>query len=458
DIQSRLLRTLGPTFLKRGWNFDVEIMGTVRDWAKLAPDRVTFKNCFKTRKFEEDKDTVPVVGMKNLGDHVNAMWQDVAKMEQVIFPNNQQIYVIYKEFLEHGYKGALGTVLIKFPHRDGTRSIPAGSVGLVDGFAKIMVMLSVVLFIKELELLDQALEDPTLRKTLQRRTLEQYVQDHQDKSRNALQKSLQAAFAAWKEELAADQAAFAAEKLALPGYQLVVSSDDHVSAGTSFVRATMEAFSLPTEKGCCLVDLFGYDGTPMLACLEELCEGKNCCVGTVCLDASGSSLSTRVANKVFDAARSKKVKLNAFPDISSLVASLKRGHAVESTTTYRVTARQNDRLVIVKNLAEKWLNEESTSDEAKRIIEQHNKEHNANGEYMTASAPAVEPPPKRVKLEEDATDVQKNSSRWFSFDVKKDDLIFLERKSVPESLRQMECVESVMSVQSILSDLEDQGE
>lgn len=168
---------------------------------------------------------------------------------------------------------------------------------------------------------------------------------------------------------------------------------------------------------------------------QELCEGKNCCVGTVCLDASGSSLSTRVANKVFDAARSKKLKLNAFPDISSLVASLKRGHAVESTTTYRVTARQNDRLVIVKNLAEKWLNEESTSDEAKRIIEQHNKEHNANGEYMlttddgtgallfcsvmfssfsqrprrtpaslsscrTASAPAVEPPPKRVKLEE----------------------------------------------------------
>lgn len=61
-------------------------------------------------------------------------------------------------------------------------------------------------------------------------------------------------------------------------------------------------------------------------------------------------------------------------------------------------------------------------------------------------------------LLQDATDVQKNSSRWFSFDVKKDDLIFLERKSVPESLRQMECVESVMSVQSILSDLEDQGE
>ncbi|CAK9103440.1 Uncharacterized protein SCF082_LOCUS48319, partial [Durusdinium trenchii] len=242
----------------------------------------------------------------------------------------------------------------------------------------------------------------------QGRTLEQYVQDHQDKSRNALQKSLQAAFAAWKEELAADQAAFAAEKLALPGYQL------------------------------------------------ELCEGKNCCVGTVCLDASGSSLSTRVANKVFDAARSKKLKLNAFPDISSLVASLKRGHAVESTTTYRVTARQNDRLVIVKNLAEKWLNEESTSDEAKRIIEQHNKEHNANGEYMTASAPAVEPPPKRVKLEE-ASD-QTISKLVNPFDVKKDDLIFLERKSVPESLRQMECVESVMSVQSILSDLEDQGE
>lgn len=32
----------------------------VRDWSKMAPDTVTFKNCFKIRKQDDDKDTTPV--------------------------------------------------------------------------------------------------------------------------------------------------------------------------------------------------------------------------------------------------------------------------------------------------------------------------------------------------------------------------------------------------------------
>ena len=47
----------------------------------------------------------------------------------------------------------------------------------------------------------------------QDRAVEEYVQEHQDRSRNALQKSVEAAFHSWAEDLKADQAQFMAEKL-----------------------------------------------------------------------------------------------------------------------------------------------------------------------------------------------------------------------------------------------------
>ena len=51
----------------------------------------------------------------------------------------------------------------------------------------------------------------------QGRAVEEYVQEHQDRSRNALHKSLLAAFSSWQEDLKADEAQFMAEKLVCPG-------------------------------------------------------------------------------------------------------------------------------------------------------------------------------------------------------------------------------------------------
>lgn len=45
------------------------------------------------------------------------------------------------------------------------------------------------------------------------RTMESFVHQHQDKSRNALNKAHEASFVAWVEELKADQSQFASEKL-----------------------------------------------------------------------------------------------------------------------------------------------------------------------------------------------------------------------------------------------------
>ena len=43
--------------------------------------------------------------------------------------------------------------------------------------------------------------------------IDQYVSEHQDRARDAHAKSLQAAFAAWQEDLAADQSKFEADRI-----------------------------------------------------------------------------------------------------------------------------------------------------------------------------------------------------------------------------------------------------
>lgn len=55
---------------------------------------------------------------------------------------------------------------MKFPFRDGTRTIYPHSVGIVDGFCKVICMLAIVAFCKELELTHDELDDPVLSATL----------------------------------------------------------------------------------------------------------------------------------------------------------------------------------------------------------------------------------------------------------------------------------------------------
>lgn len=51
--------------------------------------------------------------------------------------------------------------------------------------------------------------------------MEQYVAEHQDRSRNALNKSLEAAFLSWQEDLRADQAQYMNDKIVSP--RLIIS-------------------------------------------------------------------------------------------------------------------------------------------------------------------------------------------------------------------------------------------
>lgn len=85
------------------------------------------------------------------------------------YPSNVQYSKHFLEFLHYGYKAHLGACEVKFPHRerDGSRQILPHSVGIVDGFCKIIIMMSIVSFCKELELSEEDLSHPVLSATLQ---------------------------------------------------------------------------------------------------------------------------------------------------------------------------------------------------------------------------------------------------------------------------------------------------
>lgn len=70
------------------------------------------------------------------------------------------------EFLRYGYKSSIGNMETKFPLRDSTRQILPFAVGLTDGFCKLILMMSIVGFCKELDFGKEELEDPQLRMVL----------------------------------------------------------------------------------------------------------------------------------------------------------------------------------------------------------------------------------------------------------------------------------------------------
>lgn len=92
-----------------------------------------------------------------------------ASVHPAVYPSNQQFLAVLPEILKYGYKPSYGAVIVKFPHRarDGSRCISSHSVGIVDGFTKILAMLGILIIIKELELEESELNDPTLKKTLE---------------------------------------------------------------------------------------------------------------------------------------------------------------------------------------------------------------------------------------------------------------------------------------------------
>ena len=115
---------------------------------------------------------------------------------------------------------------------------------------------------------------------------------------------------------------------------------------------------------------------------QEICAKKVALCGSLCLDHSGQDLLTRVSNKVYEACRAGTLALTGFPDFSPLVAALKaNGNAGDMTKNFRVTTQRHTTLVILEGLARKWVDNPETRERALAVIESHNNEFNASGQY-----------------------------------------------------------------------------
>lgn len=67
------------------------------------------------------------------------------------FPQNTQLAAHFREFLKDGYRQSAEAVICKFPVGDGSRKILQGSVGICDGFCKVLIMTGIVLIIDHLD-------------------------------------------------------------------------------------------------------------------------------------------------------------------------------------------------------------------------------------------------------------------------------------------------------------------
>ena len=58
------------------------------------------------------------------------------------------------------------SIQCKFPHRDGSRAVEDHSVGFTDGQTKVLIMIAIVLFCKELEFGEKEMQNLQLRHVL----------------------------------------------------------------------------------------------------------------------------------------------------------------------------------------------------------------------------------------------------------------------------------------------------
>ena len=76
--------------------------------------------------------------------------------------------VHFREFLFCGYRVSAEAIITKFEQSSGDRVMHDFTVGLVDGQSKLLLMLSIVAFVDELEISEDAINQcPMLLKTLE---------------------------------------------------------------------------------------------------------------------------------------------------------------------------------------------------------------------------------------------------------------------------------------------------
>lgn len=115
---------------------------------------------------------------------------------------------------------------------------------------------------------------------------------------------------------------------------------------------------------------------------QEATQDKRVLCASVLLNEEPELLQQRIGNAVYDRCRAKTLSLAGFPDYEPLVCSLKESTPTGTEVVYKVCAVRHDKLLVLQSLTRRWLEFEGTRDEAHAMVEAHNKQYNADGEFM----------------------------------------------------------------------------
>ena len=104
------------------------------------------------------------------------------------------------------------------------------------------------------------------------------------------------------------------------------------------------------------------------------------------------SLQQRVANKIYESCRAGSLEITGFPEFRHLLSAIQNTQPQQGETSYQVTVKRHDRLVVLSSFASKFLELDDLKDAARELIETHNSKFNEGGDWW------AEPEQTRTQL------------------------------------------------------------
>ena len=101
----------------------------------------------------------------------------------------------------------------------------------------------------------------------------------------------------------------------------------------------------------------------------------------MCLDLTEEQIEKRIAEKIYNDARTGSLQISGFPQFDTLISAIKQGSIPRESRNFNVCVQQGERLLVLQSFAAKFMEGETTKDAATDVINRHNEQYNNGGEF-----------------------------------------------------------------------------
>ena len=117
---------------------------------------------------------------------------------------------------------------------------------------------------------------------------------------------------------------------------------------------------------------------------QEVAGGQKYLCASVVLDGQPELLQQRIANQIYESCRAKQMDIPGFPDYDPVIEALRESssNGTMQEVNYKVCIAKPGGLVVLQSLARRWLEYDGTKEMAKAMIESHNNQYNAGGDFV----------------------------------------------------------------------------